>query len=72
MPTTNAAADLRQDAAIRLAEVAEDAWNAGLEEEAREYLGLALTLSPDNEDWIARREILESTLRIARIFHEGQ
>ena len=50
------AADLRQDAAIRLAEVAEDAWNAGLEEEAREYLGLALTLSPDNEDWIARRE----------------
>ena len=50
------AAELRQEAAQRLAEVAEDAWRAGLEEEAREYLGLALTLSPDKQEWIEKRE----------------
>lgn len=50
------AAELRQSAASRLAEVAEEAWNAGLREEAREYLGLALTLSPDRQEWLAKRD----------------
>lgn len=50
------AAELAQTAAVRLAQVAEDAWDAGLEEEAHEYLRLALTLVPDNQDWIEMRE----------------
>lgn len=50
------AAQLALNAAGRLAEVAEDAWRAGFEEEAREYLRLALTLQPDNEAWIELRE----------------
>ncbi len=50
------AAQLALSAAGRLAEVAKDAWAAGFEEEAREYLRLALTLRPDNEDWIELRE----------------
>lgn len=50
------AAELAQTAAVRLAQVAEDAWNAGLQEEAREYLRLALTLEPDNQDWVKTRD----------------
>ncbi len=50
------AAQLAQSAAVRLAEVAEEAWNAGFEEEAREYVRLARTLVPDHQDWIEMRE----------------
>ncbi len=47
---------MAETASLRLVEVAEDAWNAGFPAEAREYLRLALTLQPDNEDWMALRE----------------
>ena len=50
------AAQLAQTAAVRLAEVAEDAWDAGFQDEAREYLRLALTLVPDRQEWIEMRE----------------
>lgn len=55
------AAQLAQTAAARLTEVAEDAWNAGFQDEAREYLRLALTLVPDHQDWIELRESWTST-----------
>jgi len=46
---------LRARAAERLAEVADDAWKAGFTEEAREYLRVALTLTPDNQTWVEKR-----------------
>ena len=57
---------LRERAAERLAKVAEDAWAAGLGEEAREYLRVALTLMPDNEAWIEKRAIWSAEAGNAR------
>ena len=57
---------LRKRAAARLAEVAEEAWAAGLAEEAREYLRVALTLVPDNGAWIEKREIWSAEAGNAR------
>jgi len=52
---------LRERAAERLAEVAEDAWRADFAEDAREYLRVALTLAPDNQAWIEKRDLWSST-----------
>ena len=46
-------------AAARLVEVAMDAQSAGLEEEAKQYLELALTVTPDVPAWRALRESWE-------------
>ncbi len=51
---------LRERAAERLAEVAEDAWRADFAEDAREYLRVALTLAPDNQAWIEKRDLWSS------------
>ena len=48
---------LRERAAERLAEVAEDAWGAGMADEAREYLRVALTLVPDRAAWVEKQSL---------------
>ena len=53
----NARADeLLVQAAARLAEVAQEAFAAGLPESARHYLDLALTVTPDQAEWRSLRE----------------
>ena len=53
----NARADeLLDQAAARLAEVAQEAFAAGLPEPARHYLDLALTVTPDQGEWRSLRE----------------
>ena len=53
----NARADeLLEQAAARLAEVAQEAFAAGLPEPARHYLDLALTVTPDQGEWRSLRE----------------
>lgn len=53
----NAAADvLLKEAASRLAAVAVEAFDAGLGDEARLYLDLALTVTPDQAEWRALRQ----------------
>ena len=53
----NARADeLLDQAAARLAEVAQEAFTAGLPEPARHYLDLALTVTPDQGEWRSLRE----------------
>ena len=53
----NARADeLLGQAAARLAEVAQEAFAAGLPEPARHYLDLALTVTPDQGEWRSLRE----------------
>lgn len=53
----NARADeLLGQAAARLAEVAQEAFAAGLPEPARHYLDLALTVTPDQVEWRSLRE----------------
>ena len=56
-PDNATALRLRERAATRLAEVAEDAWDAGFAQEAREYLRVALTLAPDNETWVRKQTL---------------
>ena len=47
---------LRSMAATRLAEVAAEAYDAGMVEEGMEYLDLALTVTPGIDRWRVRRE----------------
>ena len=47
---------LLNQSATRLAEVAEEAFAAGLTEPARHYLDLALTVTPDQVEWRSLRE----------------
>ncbi len=61
-PDNTRALVLRERAAVRLAEVAQDAWGAGLADEAREYLRVALTLVPDNQAWLAQQALWSSEL----------
>jgi serine/threonine protein kinase len=50
-PNNAQAADLLTGAAERLAAVAEEAWEVGMADEARQYLELALTVTPDVSAW---------------------
>ena len=58
-PGNERADALLKQAAARLVEVAMEAQSAGLEEEARQYLELALTVTPDVPAWRALRESWE-------------
>ena len=58
-PGNERAQALLAQAAARLVEVAMDAQSAGLEEEAKQYLELALTVTPDVPAWRALRESWE-------------
>ena len=55
-PGNARAEELLGQAAARLAEVAQEAFAAGLPEPARHYLDLALTVTPDQERWRSLRE----------------
>jgi serine/threonine-protein kinase PpkA len=50
-PGNDRARELLQVAAARLARVAQEAHDAGLEADAKHYLELALTISPDSVEW---------------------
>jgi len=50
-PGNDQAETLLQDAAERLAAVAQEAYDVGMAEEARQYLELALTVTPDVSAW---------------------
>lgn len=54
-PDNEDAADLLRRTAERLASVAREAWEAGMETEARYYLDLALTVTPGVAEWQQRR-----------------
>ena len=56
-PDNARAGELLEQAALRLAAVAQEAFAAGLLSEARHYLDLALTLKPDQTQW---RELRQS------------
>ena len=58
-PGNERARALLAQAAARLVEVAEEAHAAGLSEEARQYLDLALTVTPDAPQWRILRESWE-------------
>ena len=58
-PGNQRAEALLAQAAARLVEVAMDAQSAGLQEEAKQYLELALTVTPDVPAWRALRESWE-------------
>ena len=58
-PDNGRAEALLAQAAARLVEVATDAQSAGLQEEAKQYLELALTVTPDVPAWRALRESWE-------------
>ena len=58
-PDNERAEALLAGAAARLVEVAMDAHSVGLEEEAKQYLELALTVTPDVPAWRALRESWE-------------
>ena len=55
-PDNARAAELLEQAALRLAEVAQEAFDAGLHGEARHYLDLALTVQPDEAQWRVLRQ----------------
>jgi tetratricopeptide (TPR) repeat protein len=54
-PGNEQAAALLQAAAERLVSVAQEAYAVGMVEEARQYLELALTVTPDVSEWRALR-----------------
>ena len=58
-PGNEQAQVLLAQAAARLVEVAKEARAAGLSEEARQYLDLALTVTPDAPQWRTLRESWE-------------
>lgn len=58
-PGNERAEALLGQAAARLVEVAMEAHSAGLEDEAKQYLELALTVTPDVPSWRALRESWE-------------
>lgn len=55
-PDNARAGELLDQAALRLAEVAQEAFAAGLHDEARHYLDLALTVKPDEAQWRVLRQ----------------
>ena len=55
-PGNARAAELLEQAAQRLAEVAKEAFDAGLRGDARHYLDLALTVRPDEAQWRVLRQ----------------
>ena len=55
-PDNARAGELLEQAALRLAEVAQEAFDADLRGEARHYLDLALTVQPDETQWRALRQ----------------
>ncbi|NJN53138.1 MAG: hypothetical protein HC809_16655 [Gammaproteobacteria bacterium] len=55
-PTNTTARSMLQAAAGRLADVAREAYDAGMRAEARHYLELALTVTPDVQEWRTLRE----------------
>jgi hypothetical protein len=55
-PSNATARDMLNAAAGRLADVARDAYDAGMKTDARHYLELALTVTPDVPEWRALRD----------------
>lgn len=55
-PANTAARDMLGAAAGRLADVAREAYDAGMKTDARHYLELALTVTPDVPEWRALRD----------------
>ena len=55
-PNNAAARDMLNTAAGRLAEVAREAYDAGLKSDAQQFLELALTVTPDVPEWRAQRD----------------
>ncbi len=55
-PANEEARAMLKSIAERLAGVAVEAREFGLDDQAKQYLNLALTLTPDNEEWIALRD----------------
>ncbi len=55
-PANTRARDMLRIAATRLADVATEAYDAGMRQEARHYLELALTVTPDVQEWRTLRE----------------
>jgi tetratricopeptide (TPR) repeat protein len=55
-PTNDTARDVLRLSASRLAAVAQEAYDVGLTDEAKHYLELALTVTPDVAEWRALRE----------------
>ena len=55
-PDNQDATDLLRRTARRLAAVADEAWEAGMQSEARYYLDLALTVTPGVAEWQDRRD----------------
>ncbi len=57
-PSNVAARDMLNAAAHRLADVAREAYDAGLKSDAQHFLELALTVTPDVPEWRAQRDSL--------------
>jgi tetratricopeptide (TPR) repeat protein len=55
-PNNSRARDMLTQAANRLADVAREAYAAGMRQEARLYLELALTVTPDVQEWRSLRD----------------
>lgn len=55
-PNNATAGEMLAEAAARLAEVAQEAFAVGLRDDARHYLDLALTVTPDQADWRTLRQ----------------
>jgi tetratricopeptide (TPR) repeat protein len=55
-PNNTAARDMLNVAARRLADVAREAYDAGLKADAQHFLELALTVTPDVPEWRAQRD----------------
>ena len=55
-PTNEKAVELLDQCAQRLADVAREAYQYDLQNKAKEYMDLALTINPDVSEWIELRE----------------
>jgi hypothetical protein len=55
-PTNEKAVGLLEQCAQRLADVAKEAYQYDLQSKAKEYMDLALTINPDESEWIELRE----------------
>ena len=55
-PSNSEAKALLDDAAQRLAAVAQEAYDVGLTEEANNYMDLALTIAPEAAEWRVMRD----------------
>lgn len=65
-PGNPVAADLMSECAQRLAAVAMEAYEHGMVDPAKQYLDLALAITPDVSSWIALRESWEGDLQGGR------